>query len=246
MRAAAPPFASVRAGDTVHVDLAGRSVAFRLAAAPDVDAAGPAAISHGAAGATGPAEVVAPMPGAVLTVHVAAGQAVAGRRPDRHARGDEDGARRRRASRRPSCGGPRQAADQVTRGQRACGHRSLTATRSRYAPTCSGRRFHGPSTRAPSPGDADRRSRRPARSCWRCTRETRKRRNAAAHGSPEHVAAIDLLGRIEVEDRPHRAGDGPAARLDRVPTRPDLRGRAARRSAERGDADRHGNQGALH
>ncbi|MBA2372908.1 MAG: hypothetical protein H0V74_01725 [Chloroflexi bacterium] len=30
-------------------------------------------------------------------------------------------------------------------------------------------------------------------------RETRRRRNAAAHGSPEHVAAIDLLGRIEVE-----------------------------------------------
>ena len=30
-------------------------------------------------------------------------------------------------------------------------------------------------------------------------RETRRRRNAAAHGSPEHVAAISLLGRIEVE-----------------------------------------------
>lgn len=30
-------------------------------------------------------------------------------------------------------------------------------------------------------------------------RETRRRRNAAAHGSEEHVAAIDLLGRIEVE-----------------------------------------------
>jgi len=29
--------------------------------------------------------------------------------------------------------------------------------------------------------------------------ETRRRRNRAAHGSPEHVAAIDLLGRIEVE-----------------------------------------------
>ncbi len=72
-----PGFASVRAGDTVHLDLAGRSVPFRLAAAPDVDAAARAAITHGAAGATGPAEVVAPMPGAVLTVHVAAGQAVA-------------------------------------------------------------------------------------------------------------------------------------------------------------------------
>ena len=30
-------------------------------------------------------------------------------------------------------------------------------------------------------------------------RETRRRRNTAAHGSREHVAAIDLLGRIEVE-----------------------------------------------
>ena len=30
-------------------------------------------------------------------------------------------------------------------------------------------------------------------------RETRRRRNAAAHGSPEHRAAIDLIGRIEVE-----------------------------------------------
>ena len=30
-------------------------------------------------------------------------------------------------------------------------------------------------------------------------RETRRRRNAAAHGSDEHKAAIDLIGRIEVE-----------------------------------------------
>jgi acetyl-CoA/propionyl-CoA carboxylase biotin carboxyl carrier protein len=72
-----PSLASVRAGDTIHLDLAGRSVPFRLAAAPDVDTAARAAITHGAAGATGPAEVVAPMPGAVLTVHVAAGGTVA-------------------------------------------------------------------------------------------------------------------------------------------------------------------------
>ena len=40
--------------------------------------------------------------------------------------------------------------------------------------------------------------------------ETRRRRNAAAHGSPEHVAAIDLLGRIEVEiARIERAMDPP-------------------------------------
>jgi hypothetical protein len=41
-------------------------------------------------------------------------------------------------------------------------------------------------------------------------RETRRRRNAAAHGSEEHVAAIDLLGRIEVEiARLERAMDPP-------------------------------------
>ena len=41
-------------------------------------------------------------------------------------------------------------------------------------------------------------------------RETRRRRNAAAHGSKEHVAAIDMLGRIEVEvARLERAVDPP-------------------------------------
>ena len=41
-------------------------------------------------------------------------------------------------------------------------------------------------------------------------RQTRRQRNAAAHGSPEHVAAIDLLGRIEVEvARIERAMDPP-------------------------------------
>jgi hypothetical protein len=41
-------------------------------------------------------------------------------------------------------------------------------------------------------------------------RETRRRRNKAAHGSEEHVEAIDLLGRIEVEiARIERAMDPP-------------------------------------
>jgi hypothetical protein len=40
--------------------------------------------------------------------------------------------------------------------------------------------------------------------------QTRRRRNAAAHGSPEHVAAVDLIGRIEVEiARIERAMDPP-------------------------------------
>jgi hypothetical protein len=41
-------------------------------------------------------------------------------------------------------------------------------------------------------------------------RETRRRRNGAKHGSKEHVEAIDLLGRIEVEvARIERAMDPP-------------------------------------
>jgi hypothetical protein len=40
--------------------------------------------------------------------------------------------------------------------------------------------------------------------------QTRARRNAAAHGSEEHVAAIILIGRIEVEiARIERAMDPP-------------------------------------
>jgi hypothetical protein len=41
-------------------------------------------------------------------------------------------------------------------------------------------------------------------------RQTRAKRNAAAHGSKEHVAAITLIGRIEVEiARIERAMDPP-------------------------------------
>jgi biotin carboxyl carrier protein len=72
--AARPSVALV--GDVVHLDLAGRSTVFRLAAPPDVDRAARAAVAHGGA-AAGPASVEAPMPGAVLTVHVTTGQAVA-------------------------------------------------------------------------------------------------------------------------------------------------------------------------
>lgn len=40
--------------------------------------------------------------------------------------------------------------------------------------------------------------------------QTRKVRNAAAHGSEEHKAAIDLIGRIEIEiARIERAMDPP-------------------------------------
>ncbi len=57
-----------------HVDVAGRSIAFRLASAPDVDRASAAARhGHGTGAAGGPARLIAPMPGAVLTVHVKVG-----------------------------------------------------------------------------------------------------------------------------------------------------------------------------
>ena len=65
---------SVRVDATVHVDIAGRSVPFRSAPPPDVDRAARAAASH--AGTTGPADVVSPMPGSVLALHVAIGDDV--------------------------------------------------------------------------------------------------------------------------------------------------------------------------
>ena len=55
------------------MDVDGRSVPFRIAPAPDVDRAVRAAAAHQASG-IGP--VAAPMPGAVLAVHVAPGATV--------------------------------------------------------------------------------------------------------------------------------------------------------------------------
>jgi len=57
------------------VDVDGRSVAFRVAPPPDVDQAARVAAAHASGGA--PADVVAPMPGAVLAVHVRVGDEVA-------------------------------------------------------------------------------------------------------------------------------------------------------------------------
>jgi 3-methylcrotonyl-CoA carboxylase alpha subunit len=65
---------AIRSDDAVHVDLAGRSVAFRVAPSPDVDRAARAAAAH--AGGGGPVEVVAPMPGSILRIHVATGALV--------------------------------------------------------------------------------------------------------------------------------------------------------------------------
>ena len=66
-------FPAVVVGDTVHVDVAGLSVPFRIAAPPDVTRAAREAAAH----TGGPVELVAPMPGVVLAVEVALGEAVA-------------------------------------------------------------------------------------------------------------------------------------------------------------------------
>ena len=65
---------TVRSGDLVHVEVDGRSVAFRLAPPPDVDRAARRASAHASAG--GSAQVIAPMPGSVLAVHANVGAAV--------------------------------------------------------------------------------------------------------------------------------------------------------------------------
>ena len=66
---------AVLADGIVHVDVDGRSVAIRPTPPPDVDRAARAAVAHAQGG--GPADVVAPMPGSVLAVHVAVGDTVA-------------------------------------------------------------------------------------------------------------------------------------------------------------------------
>ena len=66
----------VRVDDTVHVDVAGRSVAFRLARPPDVESAARSAVEQHPVGAAGPTEVRSPMPGSVLGVHHQPGETV--------------------------------------------------------------------------------------------------------------------------------------------------------------------------
>ena len=86
MPAAAPePAAAVLVGDTAYIDADGRSLAFRIAPPPDVDRAARAAAAHVRGG--GPRPVEAPMPGAVIAVHVTVGDTVEpGRRSSRSRR----------------------------------------------------------------------------------------------------------------------------------------------------------------
>jgi acetyl-CoA/propionyl-CoA carboxylase biotin carboxyl carrier protein len=74
----AEAFAVDAGAGTVHADVGGRSVAIRLAPPPDEARAARAAASHGG---TGPVELVAPMPGSVIAVHHASGDAVAAGEP---------------------------------------------------------------------------------------------------------------------------------------------------------------------
>ena len=68
---AEPPAMTARAGNVLHLDLDGRSIAFRIAPPPDIDASARAAATYATAGASGRAELLAPMPGSVLRIHVA-------------------------------------------------------------------------------------------------------------------------------------------------------------------------------
>ncbi|MFL5757404.1 MAG: biotin carboxylase N-terminal domain-containing protein [Chloroflexota bacterium] len=75
----APPPIAVVDGSTVHVDVAGRSVGFRIADPPDADEAARAAETHGSTAHS--TDVAAPMPGTVRAVHVGAGHVVAAGAP---------------------------------------------------------------------------------------------------------------------------------------------------------------------
>ena len=97
-------------------------------------------------------------------------------------------------------------------------------------------------TRRPRPMAGDEAARLPATRDELLDRHTaaRRKRNAAPLGSEEHGAAVDEIGRIEVRIAAiERAMAPPKGLIRPVPdgrSRPDLRGRAARRPAERGDA----------
>jgi acetyl-CoA/propionyl-CoA carboxylase biotin carboxyl carrier protein len=67
------PAEAIRVGGTVHLDVDGRSVPITLAASPDVDRAARSAATRGG---DGPFELVAPMPGRVIAIHAAPGDAV--------------------------------------------------------------------------------------------------------------------------------------------------------------------------
>ncbi len=201
----------VVADGIAHLDVAGRSIPFRLAPAPDVDRAARAAASHAGGG---PLEILAPMPGAILAVHASVGQQVDAAEPDRDARGDEDGARGPDAHRGPDRGAPGETwrpggAWRRPRDRRAVAVRSRRWTRSRGGREQGqgGRRRSvlGEDAGAAAPRDpraAPRAPRsRPPQARRRSARQPRARRGGLrdrAHRDP---------------DRPDRTGHGSPAGL---------------------------------
>ena len=192
----------VRVGETVHLDLDGRSTAFRLALPPDVDrAASAAAAAHG----IGPAELIAPMPGRILAVEASIGARVeagdpvvvleamkmehavsAPGRGHRHRHRCRD----RRAGRARST--PRGRRARIGADRVRCHH--VASRRFRPDPVahhpCGARSAPSSDAIAPQRGQA---------------RQPGARRRDRAH-RPDRD-----------RDRPHRAGDGPAARLSGRP-----------------------------
>ncbi len=71
--AAGAPLLAVRDGDVIHVSVGGRSVPFRLAPSPELART---ASQRGSAGSESATDLVTPMPGTVLGVHVAVGSSV--------------------------------------------------------------------------------------------------------------------------------------------------------------------------
>ncbi len=69
----APAPLAIRAGDVVHVSVGGRSVPFQVAQPPNLERT---TSPRGSAGAESATDLVAPMPGTVLGVHVAVGGSV--------------------------------------------------------------------------------------------------------------------------------------------------------------------------
>jgi biotin carboxyl carrier protein len=72
-----PTSAAILDGERVHLEVEGQSVEFRMAEPPTVEEA----MRHASAGGEGAAVLAAPMPGRVIAVRAAAGDAVVAHQP---------------------------------------------------------------------------------------------------------------------------------------------------------------------
>ena len=209
-------FESVRAGDTVHLDLAGRSVAVPARAAARRRCRG----ARGRSRTARPARPGRPRssprcPAPCCSVHVAVGPGGRGRRPGRDPRGDEDGARRGRPDRRAASA--RSASGRPTRSPAASCSPSSSPDRDGFGYA------HGGSTtevsmaqRKTATDDRPRRSDAAAADARRAAGAPPRDAPAAERGGARQPGARrrDRPARADRgRGRPHRAGDGPAARL---------------------------------